>query len=101
MGHRRLLWRPVLEQVLPYASEVRFLNPGVEACIANCRARPWEPEKYPSKEAQDEKLDFLLDWAREYETREDEYGLRRHRQVFEQFAGRKREYTSLECYPDG
>src|SRR5437870_444421 len=27
----------LLEQVLPYASEVRFLNPGVEACIANCR----------------------------------------------------------------
>ena len=91
----------LLEQVLPYASEVRFLNPGVEACIANCRARRWEPEKYPSKEAQDEKLDFLLDWVREYETREDEYGLRRHRQVFEQFAGRKREYTSVECYPDG
>ena len=91
----------LLEQVLPYASEVRFLNPGVEACIANCRARPWEPEKYPSKEAQDQKLDFLLDWVREYETRDDEYGLKRHRQVFERFPGRKREYTSVECYSDG
>ena len=91
----------LLEQVLPYASEVRFLNPGVEACIANCRARPWEPEKYPSKEAQDQKLDFLLDWVREYETRDDEYGLKRHRQVFDRFPGRKREYTSVECYSDG
>ena len=63
----------LLELVLPYASEVRFLNPGVEACIANCQARPWEPEKYPSKEAQDQKLDFLLDWVREYESRADEY----------------------------
>ena len=35
----------LLEQVLPYASEVRFLNPGLEVCLANCRARPWEPEK--------------------------------------------------------
>jgi hypothetical protein len=46
-------------------------------------------------------LTQLVQWVREYETREDEYGLRRHRQVFEQFAGRKHEYTSVECYSDG
>ena len=85
----------LLEQVLPYASEVRFLNPGVEACIANCRARPWEPEKYPSKEAQDQKLDFLLDWVREYESRADEYSLARHRELFEGFQGPKVELSSL------
>ena len=85
----------LLEQVLPYASEVRFLNPGVEACIANCRARPWEPEKYPSKEAQDQKLDFLLDWVREYESRADEYSLARHRELFEGFRGPKVEQSSL------
>ena len=91
----------LIRAALPYCTELRFLNPGIGVCVAHCHRRPWEPEKYPSKEAQDEKLDFLLDWVREYETREDEYGLRRHRQVFEQFAGRKREYTSVECYPDG
>ena len=85
----------LLEQVLPYAFEVRFLNPGVEACIANCRARPWEPEKYPSKEAQDQKLDFLLDWVREYESRTDEYSLARHRELFEGFRGPKVELSSL------
>ena len=85
----------LLEQVLPYASEVRFLNPGVEACIANCRARPWEPEKYPSNEAQDQKLDFLLDWVREYESRADEYPLARHRELFEGFRGPKVELSSL------
>ena len=85
----------LLEQVLPYASEVRFLNPGVEACIANCRARPWEPEKYPSKEAQNQKLDFLLDWVREYESRADEYSLARHRELFEGFRGPKVELSSL------
>jgi len=37
-----------------------FLNPGKERCIANCRARPWEPHKYSSKEQQDERLSFLL-----------------------------------------
>jgi hypothetical protein len=84
---------------MPYASEVRFLNPGVEACIANCRARPWEPEKYPSKEAQDQKLDFLLHWVREYESRADEYSLARHRELFEGFRGPKTELSSPPVEP--
>ena len=84
----------LLEQVLPYASELRFLNPGVEACVANCRARPWEPEKYPSKEAQDQKLEFLLGWVREYESRTDEYSLARHRKLFAGFLGPKVELSS-------
>jgi adenylate kinase family enzyme len=83
----------LLEQVLPYASEVRFLNPGLEVCLANCRARPWEPEKYPSKEAQDEKLEFLLGWVRQYQSRTDEYSLARHRELFEGFRGPKVELS--------
>jgi adenylate kinase family enzyme len=83
----------LLEVVLPHCTELRFLNPGVEACIANCRARPWEPEKYASKEEQDANLAFLLDWVREYDTRDDEYSLARHRRIFDSFPGRKREYA--------
>jgi adenylate kinase family enzyme len=30
-----------------------FLNPGVEACLANNAARPWESHKYASQEEQD------------------------------------------------
>ncbi len=82
----------LMDPILAAATEVRFLNPGVEACIANCLARPWEPEKYPSKEKQDEVLAFLLDWVREYETRDDEYSLAAHRALFDRFPGRKREY---------
>ena len=81
----------LLEIVVPHATELRFLNPGVDACIANCRSRPFEPEKYPTKEAQDEKLAFLLDWVRQYDARTDEYSLRRHRRIFESFAGPKHE----------
>lgn len=81
----------LLEQALPYATEVRFLNPGVEVCVARCRARPWEPEKYPSKEAQDERLEYLLGWVREYETRGDEFSLARHRALYEGFGGAKQE----------
>ena len=83
----------LLEQVLPYASEVRFLNPGLEVCLANCRARPWEPHKYSSKEAQDEMFDFLLGWVRQYESRTDEYSLARHRELFEGFRGPKVELS--------
>lgn len=84
----------LLEMVLPECTELRFLNPGVEACVANCLARPWEPDKYPSKAAQDENLAFLIDWVRAYETRSDEYSLARHRALFEGFAGAKVEVVS-------
>lgn len=82
------------EAALPWCDELRFLNPGVEACVAHCRARPWEPEKYPTREEQDRTLAFLLDWVRRYDTRDDEYGLAAHRAVFEAFEGTKREYTT-------
>jgi adenylate kinase family enzyme len=85
----------LLEEVVPAATELRFLNPGIDVCIANCRARPWEPEKYPSSDAQDAMLEFLLTWVREYETRTDEYSLARHRLIFDSFPGPKREFTTL------
>ena len=78
---------------LPLCTEVVFLNPGVEACVANCERRPWEPEKYASPEAQTARLPFLLDWVRSYATRDDEYGLAQHRAVFEAFDGPRREIT--------
>jgi adenylate kinase family enzyme len=83
----------LLEAVLPDATELRFLNPGVEACIGNCRSRPWEPHKYPSVEAQNQNLEMLIRWVRKYETRDDEFSLRRHRQLFAEFDGEKVEYT--------
>jgi adenylate kinase family enzyme len=72
-----------------------FLNPGVEACVANARARPWEPHKYPSREAQDANLAMLVVWIRDYETRQDELSLGAHRRLFESFAGAKVEIADL------
>jgi len=43
----------------------------------------------------------LIDWVREYETGDDEYGLRRHRAVCERFDGKKRESTLVSSYRDG
>jgi adenylate kinase family enzyme len=75
-------------------TELIFLNPGVEACVENCKARPWEPHKYESGEAQDANLRMLVRWVREYETRDDEFSLREHRALFDAHAGPKVEYRS-------
>ena len=88
----------ILEPALAYADELIFLNPGVNACIAHCRSRPWEPEKFCSQQEQDENLDNLLRWVGAYETRDDEYGLDRHRALYESFAGKKRELCHTEEY---
>jgi adenylate kinase family enzyme len=66
-----------------------FLDPGVDACQAHCRARPWEPHKYATKDAQDANLPMLLAWVADYETRTDEFSRRRHQEVFAAFAGAK------------
>lgn len=81
----------LIESALPFCTEIRFLNPGVERCVANCLNRPWEASKYSTAAAQEERLGFLLDWVRTYETRDDEFSLTRHRAIFDSFAGAKYE----------
>ena len=80
--------------VLAQATELYFLNPGVEACIENCKRRPWEPHKYASLEQQNENLMMLIQWVREYESRDDEFSLKSHRKIFDGFKGKKTEYHS-------
>ncbi len=87
----------LLEAALGRCTRLLFLNPGIEACIANARLRPWEPHKYPSKEAQDANLEMLVGWIRDYETRRDTFSLAAHRALFEGFAGDKIELTSREA----
>ena len=66
-----------------------LLDPGIEACLTNCRNRPWEPHKYASKDEQDERLELLLAWVEEYYTRTDSLSLADHRALFDGYAGRK------------
>jgi len=83
----------LIEPAAQRSTELVFLNPGVDVCLEHCRARPWEPHKYPTKQAQDANLPMLLDWVRAYATREDEFSLRAHRALFDRFTGAKREVT--------
>jgi adenylate kinase family enzyme len=84
----------LLEHLLSHADALRFLNPGTEACVAHCRARPWEPHKYASKAEQDRNLEFLIAWVREYETRDGPLSLAAHRALFDAFTGDKLELGS-------
>jgi adenylate kinase family enzyme len=81
----------LVELVLARRPELIFLNPGEAVCLANCRARPWEPHKYASKDEQDARLDFLLTWVSEYYSRDDDMSLSAHRRIFDGYDGPKRE----------
>lgn len=100
-GHDRWViegcYADLLAVALPCCTNLVFLNPGIEACVANARLRPWEPHKYPSQAAQDANLEMLIGWIRAYETRSDVFSLAAHRALFDGFAGDKRELTSREA----
>ena len=84
----------LIAHAVAFASHVYFLNIGTAACVANCKARPWEPHKYPTKEAQDKNLEMLTQWVREYDTRTDEFSLKEHWAIFNTFSGQKIEFKS-------
>ena len=86
----------LVEAALPYCSQLVFMNPGREVCMENNRRRPWEPHKYASMEAQQSKLNFLLDWVSAYYERDDAMSYACHRRVFDTYGGNKTEVTVLE-----
>jgi len=81
------------EAALPACTELVFMNPGVAACVANNRGRPWEPHKYASAAEQDLRLPMLLGWVESYYTRTDARSYAYHRRLFDAFRGSKRELT--------
>jgi adenylate kinase family enzyme len=85
----------LIEAALPACSELLFMNPGLEVCVANNRRRPWEPHKYERAEDQERMLPNLLAWVESYYTRTDPRSYAFHRRVFDTFAGRRREIRDL------
>lgn len=85
------------EVALARSTRFVLLNPGVDACLANALARPWEPHKYATREEQDASLAFLLGWIRDYDVRTDVFSHAAHRALFDAFAGDKVELTSREA----
>jgi adenylate kinase family enzyme len=81
----------LVELALPHCSELVFMNPGLAACLANNRRRPYEPHKYDSPADQERMLPALLAWVESYYTRTDPRSYAFHRRIFDAFTGPKRE----------
>jgi adenylate kinase family enzyme len=86
----------LVEQALPYCTELVFLNPGKDACLLNNARRPWEPHKYASMAAQQSMLPMLTDWVAQYYERDDACSYAWHRRVFDAWQGNKREFLALQ-----
>jgi adenylate kinase family enzyme len=84
----------LVERAAIQCSELVFLNPGVETCVANNARRPWEPHKYASPAQQEAMLDNLQRWVADYYRRDDAWSYRRHRRIFDAHAGAKAEYRA-------
>ncbi|KGI78368.1 shikimate kinase [Oleiagrimonas soli] len=85
----------LVEHAAHACTELIFLHPGCEACLANNRRRPWEPHKYATPEQQDAMLESLQTWVRGYYERDDAWSYAAHRRLFDAHAGDKTEYTTL------
>jgi adenylate kinase family enzyme len=83
----------LVRSALPFSPILVFLDIGEEQCISNCRSRPWEPHKYSSKAAQDERLPFLLTWVHEYYVRGGEMSRSAHAATYAAYLGPKHRLT--------
>lgn len=84
----------LIRATLPFAPKLILLDPGLVQCLANCRARPWEPHKYASKAEQDKNLAFLLEWVEGYYSRCDDLSLQAHKTLFAEYDGEKTHQTT-------
>jgi adenylate kinase family enzyme len=80
---------------LKYRPLLLLLDPGLDQCLANCRARPWEPHKYRSRAEQDAKLGMLLAWVEGYYHRDGQISLASHEALFEAYRGPKQRLSRL------
>lgn len=80
----------LLRLVIAEATEIYFMDLPIAHCQANARNRPWEPHKYPSKQAQDDNLTMLLTWIADYEQRQDDFSRAAHQALYQHFTGKKK-----------
>lgn len=83
----------LVEAAAPRCTRMLFLDPGLEACLAHNRARPWEPHKYASEAEQDAMLDVLQAWVAGYYERDDAWSHGAHLCIYQAFGGTKSRLT--------
>ncbi|MEH6454391.1 MAG: shikimate kinase, partial [Psychromonas sp.] len=84
----------LLELVEQYATEIIFMDLSIDDCILNAKARPWEPHKYESKQAQDHNLAMLISWISQYTERTDTFSKLAHQSFYDNYLGKKISITS-------
>ena len=85
----------LLNIAMNYATEAIFIDLSIDQCVLNAKNRPWESHKYESKEAQDQNLEMLIDWIKQYQTRDDEFSHLAHTKLFDAYKGHKRRVTTM------
>jgi adenylate kinase family enzyme len=83
----------LIRAALAFSPVLIFLDPGEARCLANCLSRAWEPHKYGSRAAQDERLPFLLSWVRAYYARTGELSHAGHVATYDDYRGPKHRLT--------
>lgn len=78
------------------ATNIIFLDLSISQCIINAKNRPWEPHKYSSKQAQDDNLEMLITWIKDYDTRVDTFSKYHHQKFYENFQGTKKHIKKLQ-----
>jgi adenylate kinase family enzyme len=78
----------------PFRPRLVFLDPGVEVCERHCRQRPFEPHKYASSAGQNEKLESLLRWVRDYYVRQGPMSHATHSALYAGYRGPKERHRS-------
>lgn len=89
-------YEDLIAVTLRFEPTLLFLDPGLDACLENCRSRPWEPHKYASKELQDANLPMLETWVRGYYQRDGHMSYHTHKTTFDTYDGQKRRVTARE-----
>jgi adenylate kinase family enzyme len=85
----------LIEATASHCTQLVFLNPGLDACLANNARRPWEPQKYASLEEQNSMLETLNEWVADYYRRDDPWSYAGHRRIFDAHPGDKVEHTAV------
>jgi adenylate kinase family enzyme len=85
----------LIAAALTDCTDLRFLNPGIDACVANCQRRHADWQQHERPEDERSPLEELLPWVRDYEQRGGEFSFGRHRAIFDGFDGLKTEYNEL------
>lgn len=83
----------LIGMLITEADTLVFLDLPVSVCLAHCRARPHEPHKFATPEAQDGWLPQLLAFVEGWPTRAGPLGRADHVALFDAHLGPKRRET--------